>query len=182
VLARILAVSVSIVLVAAHAHAIDLPAPPPEYTWREVPAIKAAFLVPVGWHVREELDGKTLALFVTQEPFTPPHEFDIGLSVNVFLENPNAPNQIKQMLDGISSKHSVPLSQGMAGPFATLSCQFDSGREGRAEPVRTFYLAIANTATGTSYLAIFESPVSQWDAAWKLGKPIIDTLALESEL
>jgi len=41
------------------------------------------------------------------------------------------------------------------------------------------YLTVANTQTNTLYFFIFESPVADWDAAWKLGKQIMDNLALD---
>jgi len=179
---RYSALFASLVLVAAAAWSSELPAPPPDYSWRKVPAIKAAFLVPSGWHVREQQDGKTLAIFITEKAFAPPESFEVGLSVNVFLETPSAPVQLKRMLDQVSAAHGVQLSQGSLGPFATLSCKYDSNRDGGLEPVRIFQLGIANADTRTSYLVTFESPVSEWARAWKIGKPIVDALALETAL
>jgi hypothetical protein len=43
-------------------------------------------------------------------------------------------------------------------------------------------LAVANPKTNTLYLIIFESLEPEWDKAWKIGKPIMDMLALEDEI
>jgi hypothetical protein len=43
-------------------------------------------------------------------------------------------------------------------------------------------LTVANPKTNTLYLFIFESPVSEWDNAWKLGKQIMDDLAIDDEI
>ena len=47
------------------AHAMSLPSAPSGFAWREVPEIKAAFLVPSGWQFRRHAQGTTLALFMT---------------------------------------------------------------------------------------------------------------------
>ncbi len=43
-------------------------------------------------------------------------------------------------------------------------------------------LAVANPKTNTLYLFIFESPESDWNAAWKIGKQIMDNLAIDDEI
>jgi hypothetical protein len=43
-------------------------------------------------------------------------------------------------------------------------------------------LMAANPKTGTLYLFVFESPESGWDAAWKTGAKIMDTLAMDDEI
>jgi hypothetical protein len=169
-------------VVAAAALAIELPAAPTGYSWREIPEIKAAFLVPNGWNFLQERRGGALALFITEKPFSPPAEFETGLTINVFRDDPSAPARLKATLDKMVATHSARLSSGAFGPFAMLSSEFDSPREGGKEPIRTFVLGIANPETKTTYLVMFESPVSLWPAAWSKGKPIVEMLALESEI
>ncbi len=43
-------------------------------------------------------------------------------------------------------------------------------------------LTVANPKTNTLYMFIFESPESEWDAAWKTGKQIMDTVAIDDEI
>jgi hypothetical protein len=64
--------------------AIDQPAPPPGFTWQEIPELKAAFLRPTGWFFkREEVNG-TLAYYITRESIENGGAFQTGLTVNVF--------------------------------------------------------------------------------------------------
>ena len=170
-------------LVASSALALELPKAPEGFHWYELAEIKAGFLVPEGWHVREERDKGTLALFITESAFEPPKEFQVGMSVNVFRGDPDAAGKVKKMFDAAQAKNGVKISPGSSGPFRTLSTHFDSPpNPGEKEPVRMFMLGISNPKTGTAYLVIFESPVSRWDGAWAKGKPILDALALESSI
>ena len=141
------------------AFAIELPNAPPDYSWHQVPAIKGAFLVPSGWHVREESSGSTLAIFITAKPFEPPQQFETGLSVNVFRDTPSAPAQLKQMLDRTCSAHEKRLQLTATPPFALMTCEFDSPRGKDAESVRVFHLGIANVDTKTSYLVFGSIPI-----------------------
>ena len=167
-------------LIASAAAAIELPKAPEGFGWHEVPAIRAAFLVPKGWHVREQRDGDKLAVFITQEAFTPPQPFEVGATINVFRNDPGAPERVKRTLEKLASAHSVELRRGSsAGAFAILACQFESPREGK-EPIRAHAMGIANAETNTAYLVFFESPASRWDASWAKGKTILGMLALES--
>ncbi len=178
---RVLAFLSVPLLAVSTAIAIDLPKAPADYSWHQVPEIKGAFLVPSGWHVREELDGKTLAIFITEKPFEPPEQFETGMSVNVFRDTPSAPSQLKQILDRTCSAHEKRLQFNASPPFALMTCEFDSPRGNDLEPVRVFHLGIANVETRTSYLVTFESPLPTWPEAWRVGKPMLDTLVLESE-
>lgn len=167
-------------LIASSAAAIELPKAPEGFGWHQVPAIRAAFLVPKGWHFREQPDGDTLAFFITQDAFTPPEKFEVGVSISVFRNDPGAPDRIKHTLEKLASAHAVELRGGSSGgPFATLACQFESPREGK-EPVRTHVMGIANAKTNTVYLVFFESPASRWTAVWPTGKTILGKLALET--
>src|ERR1700752_3703439 len=96
-------------LIAAAAFAIELPKAPQGFGWHEVPAIHAAFLVPQGWHFREQRDGDTLAIFITQEAFTPPEKFEVGVTINVFRNDQNAPDRVKRTLEKLAAVNSVEL-------------------------------------------------------------------------
>jgi hypothetical protein len=43
-------------------------------------------------------------------------------------------------------------------------------------------LAVANPKTNTLSYFIFESPEADWDSAWKIGKSILDTLAIDDKI
>lgn len=165
-------------LIASAAFAIELPKAPEGFSWHEVPAISAAFLVPKGWHFREQRDGETLAFFITEEDFTLPEPFEVGVTINVFRNDPSAPDRVKRTLEKLAEVNSVKLRGGSSGgPFATLACQFETPREGK-EPIHAHAMGIANSKTNTAYLVLFESPASRWDATWAKGKTILGMLAL----
>jgi len=121
-------------------------------------------------------------MFVTEKAFTPPAEFEVGLTVNAFVGDPSAPEQVKKLMDQISAKFSAPLSNSSQGPFRLLSCKFDSPRKKDGVMIRSYQLGIANPNTRTTYLLVFESPVSRWDETWPKGKAMLDHLALETDL
>ena len=155
--------------------------PPPGYSWRKVPAIAAAILVPDGWYWREEKNGKTYSVFVTKEEIGD-GSFETGVTLNAFLWNPAAPDQVANILRGLATQHSANISVRKHASFAAASCEFDLPRKDGGEPVHVFYLAIVNRRTRTSYLAIFEAPASQWAEAWRHGLAILDGLALADQL
>jgi hypothetical protein len=67
-----------------------------------------------------------------------------------------------------------------AGPYREFGCLTkDTNSSGT---VVIFTLAVANTKTDTLYLLIFESPESDWDAAWKLGKEMVDKVPLQETI
>jgi hypothetical protein len=159
----------------------DLAPPPMGYTWQEVPAIAAAILVPEGWHFREERQGKTYALFVTEQEFGK-DGFEVGVTVNAFLDNPAAPLRVTEMVRDVASKHAVDVHQGQKERMVILRCEFDSPRDRGREPVHVFYMALVNRETRTSYLGIVEAPVSQWAAASAKALPVLDRVRFASNL
>jgi hypothetical protein len=161
--------------------ALDLPEPPDGFSWRAVPAIHGAFLVPSGWHFREEKAQGTLAYFITEEEIAPPAKFAVGATINVFLGNQSAPEQIEEHLRAQAEHYSVELVPGAFGPFLTLQCQHDIAETAEHGPIRVFHLGIVNSKTNASYLLTFESPVGQWPEAWSKGKVILKTLALDGD-
>jgi len=161
--------------------AASVPSPPQGYAWRHIPSIRAAILVPDGWHFREEHQGTTRAAFVTREDIGS-GRFVVGVSLNAFVGDPSAPARLKRILDEVAARCTAQQLQGANGPFVTSSCQFSSPRPDGLEPVRVYMLGIVNARTRTSYLLTFESPQSEWPATWTLGRTILDSLALETEI
>jgi len=148
---------------------------PAGFSWHTVASARASFLVPTGWTARDEESGKALAVFVTESA-------DVGLTVNVYRDDPNAPATVKAHLDAMASAHGVKLTSSTNGPFQVLGCKFDAPRKPDGVPMRSAVMGIANPHTRTSYLLLFEAPVSRWDDAWAKGKVMLDHLALDPEL
>jgi hypothetical protein len=161
--------------------AIVLPTPPTGFTWQQIPELKAAFLKPAGWFFKREEDKGTLAYFITKEDMDKKGQFQTGLTVNVFrLKKDSAVERGKGLIDRMAAdKHGEKWVQ-KAGPFQEFGCLVkDTDASGT---VLMHALAVANPKTNTLYLFIFESPESEWDIAWKTGKQIMDTLAIDDEI
>lgn len=174
-------IAISTLMIAFGAFAQALSDPPAGYTWHKIPSARAAVLRPSGWFVREEGGGGTVAVFLTPEEFVPPQAYETGFSIQIFSENASAPAQLERKLAAIAEQYSVTLNRASAGPFATLSVEYESERPSPAAAIWVFTLAVANTQTLTSYLVVAEGTLGERERVWPLIKPIIDSLALESE-
>jgi hypothetical protein len=161
--------------------AVELPAPPAGFTWQEISELKAAFLRPNGWFFKREEQKGTLAYFITKENIDKGGEFQTGLTVNVFhLKTDSAVERGKGLINQLAvDKHGEKWAQDV-GPFREFGCLYKDTDASGTSVVHT--LTVANTKTNTLYLFIFESPEADWDAAWKLGKQIMDTLAIDDEI
>jgi len=154
-------------LILQAALAIDLPAPPPGFTWQEIPELKAALLRPGGWFFKKEEQKGTLAYFITKEDISETGEFQTGLTVNVFhLKKDSAVDRGQNLIEQIAAtKHGEKFSREV-GPFKEYGCLYKDTDATGTSVVHT--LAVANPKTNTLYLFIFESPQASWDEAWKL--------------
>jgi hypothetical protein len=161
--------------------AIELPKPPEGFTWQEIPELKAAFLKPNGWFFKQEIQKGTLAYFITKENLEQNDQFDTGLTINVFrLKRDSAVDHGKVLIGNMALQHHVEMWSRTYGPFQEFGCEFnDTDASGS---IMMHALTIANPKTNTLYLFIFESPVSGWDAAWKIGKQIMDNLAIDDDV
>jgi hypothetical protein len=175
---RIAAFALALALFAHPLPALALPNPPSGFTWQQIPELKAALLRPDGWFFRQENEKGTVAYFITKEDISRTGQFDTGLTVNVFrLKKDSAVDRGKAIIDNIASKNHVEESTHSVGPFQEFSClSKDTDASGS---IVMYTLTVANPKTNTLYLFIFESPEASWDAAWKVGKPIMDSLAID---
>jgi hypothetical protein len=159
----------------------DLPKPPDGFSWQKVPEIKAAFLKPTGWFFKEERVTGSLALFITKENIGENGQFQTGLTVNVFhLKKDSAIDRGRALIENLATNHGGKALQQTFGPFQEFSSLVTIS--GSTPQTKMYALTVANPKTNTLYMFIFESPESEWESAWKIGKPIIDELALDDEL
>ena len=161
--------------------AIDVPPPPPGFTWQEIPELKAGILKPNGWFFKREEQKGTLAYFITKEDIDKNGQFQTGLTVNVFhLKKDPAVERGKYMIDQLATaKHGEKWARDI-GPFREFGCLTKDTDSSGTTVMQT--LTVANPKTNTLYLFIFESPESDWDAAWKTGKQIMDKLAIDDAI
>lgn len=178
---KVLLLSLLVAFSAPMLQAIDLPKAPSGFTWQEVPELKAAFLKPEGWYFKQESSKGTLAYFITKEDLAKTGRFDTGLTINVFhLKKDAAVDHAKALIDQMATQHNVKTWSRVVGPFQEFGCDMkDTDATGT---IMMHALTVANPKTNTLYLFIFESPVATWDAAWKLGQQIMDTLAIDDEM
>jgi hypothetical protein len=165
-----------VLILAMPLFAIDLPKPPAGFTWQQIPELKAAFLKPDGWYFRREEDKGTAAFFITKESIANGGDFSTGLTINVFrgLSDP-AVDRGKALVDQIAAKMHTTTWSHTVGPFQEFGC------DAKDSESAMHYLTVANRKTNTLYLFIFESPVSDWGAAWKLGEQILDNFAIDDQ-
>jgi hypothetical protein len=161
--------------------ATELPPPPPGFTWQEIPELKAAFLRPDNWFFKREVSKGTLAFFITKESIESGGEFQTGLTVNVFrVKKDSAVEKAKSSIDQLAAqKHGDKWAKDV-GPFKEFGCLSKDTDSSGTTVTQT--LMVANPKTNTLYLLIFESPESSWDSAWKIGKQIMDTLAIDDAI
>lgn len=161
--------------------AIDLPSPPSGFVWQEIPELKAAIPRPNGWFFKREEQKGTQAYFITKENIDKNGRFQTGLTVNVFhLKKDSAVEKGKHLIDQMAAaKHGENWAQD-AGPFKEFGCLTKDTDPSGTSVMHS--LAVANPKTNTLYLFIFESPEPDWDSAWKTGRQIMDTLALDDEI
>jgi hypothetical protein len=178
---KILLLGLAVAFIAQTLHAIDLPKAPSGFSWQEVPELKAAFLKPNGWFFKQESSKGTLAYFITQEDLAKNGEFSTGLTMNIFhFKQDSAVDHGKALIDRMAAQHHVKTWSRLVGPFQEFGCELnDTDASGT---IRMHALTVANPKTNTLYLFIFESPLANWDAAWKLGQQIMDALAIDDEI
>lgn len=171
----------SAMLFAQSLAAMPFPTPPAGFTWQEIPELKTALLKPDGWFFKREEQKGTLAYFITKENIDKDGRFQTGLTVNVFhLKKGSAVEQGKSIVEGVATTKNAKAFVTDAGPYREFGCLTkDTNSSGT---VVIFTLAVANTKTDTLYLLIFESPESDWDAAWKLGKEMVDKVPLQETI
>jgi hypothetical protein len=84
------------------------------------------------------------------------------------------------MIDQLAAnKHGEKWNRD-SGPFKEFGCLVKDTDATGTIVMQT--LAIAKPQTNTLYYFIFKSPAADWDGAWKIGKPILDTLAIDDEI
>jgi hypothetical protein len=78
-----------------------------------------------------------------------------------------------------ANKHGEKWNRDL-GPFKEFGCLVKDTDSTGTIVMQTF--AVGNPKTNTLSYFIFESPEADWDSAWKIGKPILDTLAIDDEI
>ena len=183
---KIVIISLLFLSVAAITQESALPEPPKGYSWQWCEDIKGAFLKPDGWFFKKDAKGDTLGIFITKEDIGKDSQFRTGLTVNVIrkvAEKKKIPasEHIRQFRDSArkSTKFIREWDTDM-GPFKAVGFLYE--KQSKEGAYRVHNLLIANDKTGTVYLVMFEAPVEEWEAAWRLGEPIMKKLYIDDEI
>jgi hypothetical protein len=170
------------VFLAPTLYAADLPTPPSGFVWQQIPELKSAVLKPDGWYFKQEEKNGILGYFITKEDIAKAGHFDTGLTVNVFpkLGAGLAIERGKEVIDRVAAQHHEQTWTQQEGQLQEFGCEIkDTDPNGT---VVMHALAVANTKTDTLYLLIFESPESEWNASWKIGKEMMGALKFDGDI
>jgi len=176
--------SVVLVVAAAPGVALDLPPAPKCFSWIKLPEIKGALLSPKGWYFKKEERQGTIAYFITEQNIDKEGMFQTGLSLNVLPPLRSTPaKEYAAAYAAQFARKNEPLRcwDSTTGPMVAYGCQMRSTNK-PPPPIILHVLTIANTRTNRLYVFIFESPETQWPAAWKLGEQIMNLLVLDDEI
>jgi hypothetical protein len=178
--------AIAVVLAAtATADEQKFPDPPKGFSWKKVEEIKAAFLMPDGWHYRLDKKGKTVAVFITQEKIEKGKLYETGLSVNVIRGRKDfrAEAYAKEFVATLAKMGKVKKSwEPKQGKIKGHGCLVSVAPADGGAKVMMHVLALANTTTNTLYLIQFESTEKKWEEAWKKGQVIMKLLAIDDEI
>src|SRR5262245_48252168 len=119
--------SVAVLSLAAQrvALASDLPPPPEGFVWKQIQEVKAAFLMPNGWHFKREEKKGTLAYFITAEDLEKVGRFDTGLTLNVkrHLQSTDTIKYAKKFVAEMGQANELIRSwETSAGPLHSYGC------------------------------------------------------------
>lgn len=160
---------------------------PMGFHWQPLPEVKATLLLPYTWSYKAETSRDAQAYFLTREKIVPGKLFKTGLSLNVVRQ---IKAKSKQPAQAYAQSFSARTGRGAGqqvlsqetktqGPLRLYGVRYRVA-SGPAGPKIIQQWAIANTATDTFYLLLFESPEKEWAQAWKLGEEMIKQLRLDA--
>ena len=164
----------------------EMPDPPEGFTWQILPEIKAAFLLPNGWHYRAEDRSGTQAYFLTQQDIATDGAFTTGLSINAVKDLPERANmsavQYAEAHAGLVPEMPGAEVQrtwgGVQGPLHSFGVRYRSSRpDGSA--VVLHQVNVGNEETGTLYVLLFEAPEAEWETAWESGERVMSFYMLD---
>ena len=146
--------SFAVLALAAVASAQNPPPAPSGFAWKPIESVKAAFLMPEGWHFKEESSANTTAFFISEENIDTSGAFQTGLTVNVIrLKKGEAQGQAAALLAELGRTPGNELQntwQMEKGVLKGIGGRFRITEEGHP-PILEYVLAIGNSRTNTLY-------------------------------
>ena len=158
----------------------DLPDPPDGFAWQWCDGIGMGFLRPNGWHFKQSMEKETHGVFITKENIDKENEFKTGLTVNVV-------SNTRKTTGSMPSAHAIALMKTAATTKETVLVEPPS-QQGRImkfiyrlkdDKTIVHALFLTDDREDKLYLILFESPIGEWDEAWKTGSVIMSKLVLD---
>jgi hypothetical protein len=165
----------------------ELPPPPPGFSWQPLTSIQGFLLKPDGWFFKHITKGETDNYFITKEDIDKNGVFTTGLSFysirHVQKKTGLAPSSYAASLaDAAAAKfHLAERSSSDQGKFKAIRIHYVDAPPDKSS-ITVSQLFIANDKTGTLFIAIFESPTTEWGEAWKKGQVILKQMMIDDEI
>jgi hypothetical protein len=157
----------------------DVSAPPPGYSWVFIPGTSTALLRPDGWFLKTEVANDTIASFITRENLEERGEFDTGLTFNFVrgISKKSRTSAIKYAVAFVNEAATTkkvllePWGNELAPGLLGVGIRYQEMTGDTAVIIQNYL--IADDAGDSVRFFIFESPASDWDAAWKFGETMM---------
>lgn len=157
----------------------EVSAPPPGYSWVFIPGTSTALLRPDGWFLKTEVANDTIASFITRENLEERGEFETGLTFNFVrgISKKSRTSAIRYALSFINEAATTkevllePWGNELAPGLLGAGIRYREVKGDAAVIVQNYL--IADDAGDSVRFFIFESPASDWDAAWKFGETMM---------
>jgi hypothetical protein len=157
----------------------EVSAPPPGYSWAFIPGTSTALLRPDGWFLKTEVANDTIASFITRENLQERGEFDTGLTFNFVrgISKKSRTSAIKYAVAFINEAATTkevllePWGTELAPGLLGVGIRYREMTGDTAVIIQNYL--IADDAGDSVRFFIFESPASDWDAAWKFGETMM---------
>ena len=167
---------------------LRLPPAPSGYTWVKIledQSDRCAVLKPQGWFFRQEHHDDTDAYFITKEDIEKSGSFSTGLTLNVIYDvekraKLRPSKYVKRLISGLRKRADKVLysSKRSQKPLYMRWLRIRTTKPSK-EAVVSHFFYVGNDKTGTVWMYILEAPAEEWDEAWKVGKPITDSLPVD---
>jgi len=162
---------------------LELPAPPEGYSWKKLEGIKAAILMPSGWHYKKE--PEKAAYFLTKEDIEKEGRYKTGLTIQALqVKEAGAAKEFAKSMIAVYSQKNNRLIRSWE---TTKGIYKNYGWQSKVslpenEATIVYGLLITNTKTNTIYYCLYESYESTWEEAWKTGEKMIQTMILNDSM
>jgi len=157
----------------------EVSAPPPGYSWAFIPGTSTALLRPDGWFLTTTATNDTIATFITLENWEEHGESTPGLTFNFVrgISKKSRTSAIKYAVAFVNEAATTkevllePWGNELAPGLLGVGIRYQEMTGDTAVIIQNYL--IADDAGDSVRFFIFESPASDWDAAWKFGETMM---------